>query len=185
MDSVIHIFSIAWGWLGAAAGSQGLLATTLPRNSRQEVLDVLLRQYPRAQEGSTPLLKDLRAKLERYFLGQRVSFSDQPLDTAGATDFQSRVWEVVRNIPFGETRTYGWVAVRVSSPLAARAVGRAMALNPLPIIIPCHRIVGHNGQLTGFGGGVAMKRRLLDMESEAGNLTQGCLPDFDVGRITC
>jgi methylated-DNA-[protein]-cysteine S-methyltransferase len=81
---------------------------------------------------------------------------------------------------------WGWVASQVGSPLAARAVGRAMATNPLPIVIPCHRVVGHHGQLTGFGGGLAMKRRLLDMEARAGDCpATDSLADFDASRITC
>ncbi len=186
MDGVIYTFSTAWGWVGAAVGPRGLCASSLPKSSRQEALHALLRQCPGAREGSTPLLEDLCERLRHYFLGQRISFLDPLLDTSVATDFELRVWEAVRHIPFGETRTYGWVAARVGSPLAARAVGRAMAMNPLPIIIPCHRVVGHKGQLTGFGGGLAMKRRLLDMEAKAGDsASAGCLPGFDGSRITC
>ncbi len=165
MDAVIHVFSTAWGWVGMSATSQGLVGTTLPKHTRTEALDDLLRRCPQAREGSTPFLEELRQRLERYFLGQRVSFGDQVLDTQRATGFELRVWEVVRQIPIGQVRSYGWVAAQVGSPRAARAVGRAMAANPRPIVIPCHRVVGHKGQLTGFGGGLAMKRRLLDMEA--------------------
>lgn len=168
MDAVMLVFSTNWGWVGISAGSRGLLATTLPKNSRREALEALLRQCPLAQEGLTPLLEDLRQRLERYFLGQRVGFCDEVLDTHRATGFESRVWEVVRKIPFGQVRSYGWVAAQAGSPQAARAVGRAMAVNPMPIVIPCHRVVGHKGQLTGFGGGLAMKRRLLDLEAGQG-----------------
>jgi len=74
------------------------------------------------------------------------------------------VWEVARAIPRGETRTYGQIARQVGSPRAARAVGQAMANNPWPVIVPCHRVLGSDGRLTGFGGGLEMKRRMLEME---------------------
>jgi len=109
-------------------------------------------------------LADLRQKLCRYFDGQAVSFDDEPLDMSGATDFLRRVWQVTRRIPRGQTLTYGEIARQVGAPGAARAVGQAMARNPWPIIVPCHRVVGHDGRLTGFGGGLAMKQRLLEME---------------------
>jgi methylated-DNA-[protein]-cysteine S-methyltransferase len=178
MDAVFHVFSTAWGWVGMSATPQGLVGTTLPKHTRTEALDDLLRQCPQAREGLTPFLEELRQKLERYFLGQRVSFGEQMLDTQRATDFELRVWEVVRKIPFGEVRSYGWVAVQAGSTRAARAVGRAMATNPMPIVIPCHRVVGHKSQLTGFGGGLAMKRRLLDMEAGQPTRPQGPGPSL-------
>ncbi len=109
-------------------------------------------------------MRRARAKITRYFTGQHVSFDDLPFDDSHATEFQRRVWRVTRAIPYGTTRTYHEMARAVGRPNAARAVGQCMARNPLPIIIPCHRLVGSSGDLRGFGGGIAMKRALLEME---------------------
>jgi methylated-DNA-[protein]-cysteine S-methyltransferase len=102
-------------------------------------------------------------KLQAYFEGDVIDF-DEPLDSTIGTQFQRRVWGITRAIPRGQTRTYGQIARQAGSPGAARAVGQSMARNPWPIIVPCHRVLGSDGSLTGFGGGVDMKRRMLEME---------------------
>ena len=104
----------------------------------------------------------VRRQLLDYFAGQRRDF-DLLLAPAG-TSFQARVWSALRRIPFGETRSYGQLAAQVGRPAAARAVGRANATNPLCVLIPCHRVIGANGSLTGFAFGDDLKRRLLDLE---------------------
>jgi O-6-methylguanine DNA methyltransferase len=86
---------------------------------------------------------------------------DEPLDPEIGTRFQHKVWAATRAIPRGQTRTYGQLAREVGTPRAARAVGQAMARNPWPVIVPCHRVVGHDGHLTGFGGGLAMKEQQM------------------------
>lgn len=106
--------------------------------------------------------RQARKQLAEYFEGSRRSF-DLPL-APEATPFQTRVLEALREIPYGETRSYKDVAVAVGSPRAVRAVGGANGNNPIPIIIPCHRVIGSNGTLTGFGGGLDTKRFLLDLE---------------------
>ena len=111
----------------------------------------------------TPLLRAAREELLAYFAGERRAF-DLPLDPAG-TDFQRAVWEALGAISYGETRTYGEIAAAVGRPKAVRAVGQANHVNPLPIFIPCHRVVGKNGALTGYAGGLDLKRALLALES--------------------
>ena len=111
----------------------------------------------------TPLLRAARTQLLEYLAGARRAF-DLPLDPAG-TDFQRSVWEALGAIPYGETRTYGEIAAAVGRPKAVRAVGQANHVNPLPIFIPCHRVVGKNGALTGYAGGLDLKRALLALES--------------------
>lgn len=111
----------------------------------------------------TPLLRTARAQLLEYLSGTRRSF-DLPLDPAG-TAFQRSVWEALGSIPYGQTRTYGEVAAAVGRPSAVRAVGQANHVNPLPIFIPCHRVVGKNGALTGYAGGLDLKGALLALES--------------------
>jgi methylated-DNA-[protein]-cysteine S-methyltransferase len=101
-------------------------------------------------------------ELEEYFAGERRTFT-VPLAPRG-TPFQLSVWRALRAIPYGETLSYGELARRVGSPAGARAVGLANGANPLPIIVPCHRVIGADGSLTGFGGGLAIKRALLALE---------------------
>lgn len=114
-----------------------------------------------AQDAS-PLLDAAEAQLREYFAGARRTF-DLPLAPHG-TAFQRRVWTASRTIPYGETRTYGELAAAIDSPNASRAVGMANHRNPIPIIIPCHRVIGANGTLTGYAGGLEIKRRLLALE---------------------
>ena len=116
-------------------------------------------------EGPTPLLEEAARQLEEYFAGQRKEFS-LPLAPKG-TEFQLRVWQALLQIPYGETRSYGELAAMVGNPKACRAVGGANHRNPLSILIPCHRVVGTGGSLTGYAGGLAIKELLLKLESEA------------------
>ena len=106
---------------------------------------------------------DVRTQLAEYFAGTRRHF-DLPLHAAG-TEFQKRVWRALCDIPYGETTSYGRTAVAVGAPDAARAVGLANGQNPISIVVPCHRVVGANGSLTGYGGGLDAKRWLLSHEA--------------------
>ncbi|HSW50976.1 MAG TPA: methylated-DNA--[protein]-cysteine S-methyltransferase [Bryobacteraceae bacterium] len=109
-----------------------------------------------------PFLDEAARQLEAYFAGSRKVF-DLPLDLRG-TAFQRSVWRELLGIPFGQTRTYAEVARAIGSPRAVRAVGAANGANPVPIIVPCHRVVASGGGLGGYGGGVQLKRRLLELE---------------------
>ncbi|AUH39709.1 methylated-DNA--[protein]-cysteine S-methyltransferase [Streptomyces sp. CMB-StM0423] len=106
------------------------------------------------------------AQLAAYFAGERTDF-DLPLHLSG-TPFQQRVWEQLRQIPYGETISYGELAERVGNPAASRAVGMANGRNPVGIVVPCHRVVGANGSLTGYGGGIDRKKQLLALERREG-----------------
>jgi methylated-DNA-[protein]-cysteine S-methyltransferase len=108
-------------------------------------------------------LAPVAAQLAQYFAGERTAF-DVPLDPTG-TAFQLKVWRALRDIPFGETRSYGELAREIGQPTASRAVGLANGRNPISVVVPCHRVIGANGSLTGFGGGVERKRILLDLEA--------------------
>ncbi len=110
-----------------------------------------------------PVLREAVRQLSAYFNGDLRAF-DLPLTMRG-TEFQRRVWVALREIPYGETRTYGQIAASIGSPKAVRAVGAANGQNPIPIVVPCHRVIGSNGKLVGFGGGLGMKRLLLAIES--------------------
>ncbi len=107
-------------------------------------------------------------QLQAYFCGELKEF-DLPLALEG-TDFQLRVWSALRTIPYGETISYARLAARIGNPKAVRAVGLANGSNPIPIIIPCHRVIGSDGGLTGFGGGLSTKKKLLELESKQLNL---------------
>lgn len=108
---------------------------------------------------------EVRRQLEEYFAGKRQEFG-LALAPAG-TPFERSVWDELRKIPFGETRSYGEIAHALGRPGASRAVGRANGANPLPIVVPCHRVIGSDGSLTGFGGGLDAKSRLLELEGRA------------------
>jgi methylated-DNA-[protein]-cysteine S-methyltransferase len=108
------------------------------------------------------MFADVCVQLAEYFRGERREFS-VPLDLQG-TEFQRLVWRELLAIPYGTTTSYGALAKRIGQPTASRAVGLANGSNPIPIIVPCHRVIGADGSLTGFGGGLANKRRLLELE---------------------
>jgi O-6-methylguanine DNA methyltransferase len=110
---------------------------------------------------------EVKRQLEEYHAGKRRDF-DLPIDMLEGTKFQRRIWKLMSKIPYGETRTYGWMAERAGSPNGARAAGQACHSNPIPIIVPCHRVVGADGSMTGYGGsseaGKRRKRELLVLE---------------------
>ena len=156
-------FSTDMGWVAMLASAKGLLSTTLPQPSIDEVRQQLGDSVSHAI-WSPHLFKDLMERLKVYFSGHRTTFPDK-LDLSRATHFQREVWEITRLIPYGETRSYAWVAEQIKKPQAMRAVGQALGKNPLPIIVPCHRVVASDGGLGGFGGGVELKRHLLRLEA--------------------
>jgi len=112
--------------------------------------------------GCDPVLNEAARQLDEYFAGTRRGF-DIPLMPEG-TEFQKNVWQALIGIPYGETRTYSDIAETVGSPRAARAVGMANHVNPIPVVIPCHRVVGKSGSLVGYAGGLDMKTKLLEIE---------------------
>ncbi|HEY8125901.1 MAG TPA: methylated-DNA--[protein]-cysteine S-methyltransferase [Methylocystis sp.] len=115
-----------------------------------------------AQPGTNAIIDATRKQLDAYFAGRGKTF-DLPLAPDGA-DFQKRVWRALATIPFGETRSYGEIAAMIGAPQAARALGAANGRNAIPVIVPCHRVIGADGSLTGFGGGMERKRFLLALE---------------------
>lgn len=116
----------------------------------------------------TSLLKRAAAQLDEYFAGQRRAF-ELPLAPKG-TEFQQQVWQALLTIPYGQTRSYKQIAEQTGRAKACRAVGLANNRNPISIVIPCHRVVGSNGSLVGYGGGLPVKQRLLDLEAQGGVL---------------
>ena len=123
---------------------------------------------PRLMPHKTPLLERAQEQIREYFDGRRQEF-DLPLTFVG-TDFQKKVWQALTEIPYGKTVTYGALAERIGCPGGARAVGAANHCNPLPILVPCHRVVGAGGNLTGYAGGMEMKKFLLELEQGKNHL---------------
>ena len=119
---------------------------------------------PEHRSAPDALLDRALEELRRYFAGEPATF-DLPLSVRGGSDFERAVWRALSAIPYGQMRTYGQIAADVGEPDGARAVGVACNRNPLPIIVPCHRVVGADGKLVGFGGGVWRKKRLLELEA--------------------
>lgn len=116
-----------------------------------------------AHRHSSALMHETIRQLQAFFTGELKSF-DVPLEIVG-TDFQKRVWRALQTIPYGQTRSYSQIAAQIGAPRAMRAVGAANGRNPIPIIVPCHRVIGASGSLVGFGGGLEWKRLLLDLEA--------------------
>jgi methylated-DNA-[protein]-cysteine S-methyltransferase len=147
------------GELTLVASEKGVAAILWEKDKPTRV-----RLHPLVEDPGHPILKDVERQLNDYFAGKRPTFS-LTLDAAG-TVFQKKVWNALRTIPFGETRSYGEIARQIGRPQAARAVGAATGKNPIAIVAPCHRVLGTNGSLTGFAGGLTVKARLLDLEGK-------------------
>jgi methylated-DNA-[protein]-cysteine S-methyltransferase len=152
------------GWIGLLASAQGLLKTTLPQKNQATALTELGNPVLTA-DLDDGYFQDLIRQFVRYFEGQRVIFEEK-LDLAWSTAFEKAVWQTTCRIAYGQTRSYGWVAQEIQRPAACRAVGQVLGRNPLPIVVPCHRVIASDGTLRGFGGGLPMKRFLLDLEAK-------------------
>ncbi len=148
------------GWLSIAASPRGLLRIDFVAQAIGSKAAGTRATGP-DKEARRHLAAALR-QLRDYFAGRRSTF-ELPLDLAG-TAYQQRVWRALERIPFGRTLTYGELAARLGAPGGARAVGRACATNPVPVVVPCHRVVGSEGSLQGYGGGLWRKQRLLELE---------------------
>ena len=126
------------------------------------LLSISMQETDRGIEQETPLIKDALLQLSEYLRGERKKF-DIPFRMRG-TEFQIQVWKVLQNIPYGETRSYKQIAEAIGNPKAVRAIGMANNRNPLLIVIPCHRVIGKDGSLVGYGEGIEMKEFLLRLE---------------------
>jgi O-6-methylguanine DNA methyltransferase len=154
------------GRLYLAATSRALVRLELPSARAEVRMNVWLAlHFPLApkRSGVSPILRKAATQIESYFTAGATEFS-LPLELWG-TPFQTTVWKAVAKIPAGETRSYADIATVIGRPKAVRAVGAAQAANPLPILIPCHRVIGTNGTLTGYAGGLDVKQWLLDHEA--------------------
>ena len=162
------IFETAFGWIGVVASPNGIRRLTLPERSRADAEAELGGSIQGAVQDSSRFC-ELRARLDRYFSGEPEDLTREEIDL-GDPEFFTRVRAACRTIPAGETRTYSWLARVAGRPNASRAAGQAMARNPVPLLVPCHRVVGSDGRLHGFGGGIGLplKARLLQLEGFPG-----------------
>ena len=155
-----------FGHIGIASSKRGLVRLSFPLRSEGSFRRRLEREHPGSKlSDGTRENRETARQVSRYFEGAQREF-DLPLDLRGSP-FRRRVLAAVGAIPYGETTSYGEIARRAGSPRGARAVGQAVGANPIPLIIPCHRVIGSNGALVGFGLGLPMKRRLLELEWSA------------------
>lgn len=167
------IFKSPWGWVGISETAKGIDAIVLPKRSRQAI-EFGLRAMAGGpfEPGESARLEAARCQLLDYLAGKRSGF-DIPLDLSRGTAFQRRVWRTLQRVPFGKLRSYQWIASRVGGRRYARAVGNAVGANPLPIVVPCHRIVAQDASLGGFSCGLPMKRKLLTLEGTLSMLKSG------------
>lgn len=163
------IFDTKWGYFGLSGTKCGLCRTELPNQDFEKIKSLLLRNIQAAQFDRT-LFKKLQEQIISYYQGSLVNFRvDIPLVLDEFSPFGISVLSMCRNILFGQTTTYGRIAKMIGRPAASRAVGGILARNPLPLIIPCHRIIRGDGKLGGFSapGGVIIKQRMLELELNA------------------
>ncbi|MEW6619345.1 MAG: methylated-DNA--[protein]-cysteine S-methyltransferase [bacterium] len=152
------IFKTKFGWMGLMASNIGLTRVILPQPDKKNILKMV-----QGLVRDDKCFEKTKNSLMNYFEGKKVEF-DYPIDVRSATEFENKVWEVTCSIPYGEVRSYQFIAEKIGRPKAFRAVGQALKKNPLPIIIPCHRVIRSDGKSGGFLGGIEMKKNLLRLE---------------------
>ena len=161
MSDRFLVVDVGWGWCGLRRTGAGLSLCTLPQ---QRDLAVAAVGLDAVEDAADELLAEVAAGLGRYFAGEATEFGVE-LDLGGLGDFTQRVLMACREVPWGQTRSYGELAAAAGSPRAARAVGQALHRNPVAPVVPCHRVIGADGRLVGFGSGLEMKQRLLELEA--------------------
>lgn len=165
-------FSTPIGQVFVAKNSRGVCRISFPHNTESDFQHAFFKKAATPIERNDTSLQYEITALRAYFAGKQVAF-DFPLDISSGTPFQTKVWKKLQDIPYGECRSYRWVAEQIGSPGASRAVGSANHRNPLPPVIPCHRVIGSDGQLTGYASGLAIKKWLLENESRVANNATG------------
>ncbi len=168
----LETLATPFGPILVAADERGRLCAVEFWNDEAEMRRLLARHFGGAPAAFGKVAAPIRAAFERYFAGDRGALKAVPW-VSGGTEFQKKVWAALTTIPVGETWSYAQLAAAIGKPKAVRAVGLANGANPIPIVVPCHRVIGANGSLTGFGGGLERKRWLLRHEGAAFNDAAG------------
>lgn len=164
MKLYYDVFPTDFGWYAAAVSDRGLRYSSM-RSSPQEAVESLTPQIKGAVFDQGPV-REVRELVQDFFAGKPLCLDQIQLDLEGAPAFHRAAWEACRSIPLGQTRSYAWLAAQAGRPGAYRAAGQAMARNWVPIVIPCHRVIGSDGGLHGYGaGGLLVKERLLKAEA--------------------
>ena len=158
------LFDTCLGWMGIISSSLGIKKIIVPKKSKGEVLIQVKDRYTLVNEIDFAIISDLPQRLRHYFTGETMNFPDK-LDLRETTFFQQRVWKATQTITYGRTKSYVQVASQLGHNKAARAIGQALSKNPLPIIIPCHRVISSDGSLGGFSAGLDLKKYLLRLEA--------------------
>ena len=161
------VFETEMGWIAIVVNDRGVVRMSLPELTADQAYDHVRPQIEKA--GFDPeSIAGIREQVQAYCAGSSVDLTDVPVDMSTMPPFFRKAREACRSIPGGETRTYAWLAEKAGNVRAARGAGQAMAKNPVALLVPCHRVIGSDGELHGFGGGIGlpMKQRLLEMERQ-------------------
>lgn len=160
-----RMFEVSGGWCAAVRGRKGYVGLVLPVDTSEEAESLVMRDHPESRQAARRF-RDIEEAVENYFNGWRTDFGKFPVDLSAGTAFQRKIWEIVRGIPYGKVRTYGWIGLEVGRPEAVRAIGAAVGANPVPLLVPCHRVIASDGSMCGFSavGGVELKVRMLELE---------------------
>ena len=168
MNLIKTLFETPYGWMGLERNRSGLTHSTIPYPDKRDC-EKEISKWPSTSKAPEDIFSEYKKLLNQYFSGNHIDLSDIPLDYSGSTLFFQDAWRACLLIPFGETRSYKWIAGKALRPNAYRAAGRAMSNNKLPIVVPCHRVIGSNGKLTGYKGTnrkLDLKAQLLQLESD-------------------
>ncbi len=164
MDIIYITFITSFGWIGLIKGEKGLKRIILPEKNKKAIVATIKTLYPLSVPAEDIFRKEIK-DITAYFLGKKKNIL-LPLDLSGSTSFQRMVWSETAKIPYGESRTYKFIAEKIGRKNSSRAVGNALGENPFPLAIPCHRVLRADGKMGGFtaSGGIGLKEKLLKLE---------------------
>lgn len=159
-----NIFYTKSGYASFVSNGKAIVRFFLPVNKNNEMVNIVKKSFPESKEINTIFFKDLREMIKSYFKGIPVSFKI-PIEFQGVSDFVKQVLNVTYLIPYGEVRTYKWISEKIGREDLSRAVGVALSKNPIPVIVPCHRVIQSDGELGGYSYGLKWKIKLLRLEN--------------------
>jgi len=158
------VFLTGYGYGAAVSDGNSIIKTYLPEEANNTVVNRVFQEFPGIEEKESEILKETGNLLSSYFKGENPDFSGIPVSALKTGGFDRKVLEITNTIPYGEVRTYKWISGQLNDPKKARAVGNALGRNPVPVIVPCHRIIKSDGELGGFSSGLEWKIKLLKLE---------------------